>query len=442
MASSYKVKGNPWKEGKALHIFLSVGDASADLYASLLVKEVLALGIQVEFWGIGGPRMREAGVRLLYEATRRSAIGIIAALPHLLPMLSVFRRTVHWLKWHRPDAFVALNFGAFNRRLTMLTAQMGIPTVYYIPPGFWVKKLDAVRRYIHPNILYVPIYDWQREMLLKAGAGSSQVVYMGHPLADVIPIDLGRKEAERRLGLPHKPLWGRPIRIALLPGSRICEARDNLPVMIEAIKYASLLTGISEIELLCVRAPTVSESDFVELLSRVTKRLKQFDVLIFCDRVHDVLMASDVAIAVTGTVTLEAALLGVPTIAIFTTNWLNRLSAIIIHKMSLPFSEWGYVALPNRLLGKRAMPEFALWSCTPKRVGEQIAEWLTDTARAEAVANELLNVRRIIGEGGTSKRVAELVIKLALKAKVRQGERQDGVVSSTAQFWGQDQGCD
>ena len=401
---------------RKLRIFISVGDASADLYASLLVEEMRCREMPLEFWGIGGPRMRGNGVILLAETTKHSAIGLFAALPHLLPMWSIFRRTISWLKEHRPDALVAIDFGAVNRRLSKLAADMGIPTVYYIPPGFWTKNMKAVQRYIHPKVIYVPIYDWQRDMLLKAGADARQVVYLGHPLVDAMPDSLTRDGAEKKLGLSHKAKWDRPVRIALLPGSRICEVENNIGVMVEAVYHAARLTGLSEVELLCSISPTVERDRVVKALKRAVGHRWKIRALTFNGMTHEVLLASDAAIAVTGTVTLEAALLGVPTIAIFAANWLSRLNAIIIHKLSLPFSEWGFVALPNRLLGRKVMPEFALWDCTPTAIGEQLAAWLANPMAAEMVANELLQVRKLLGEKGTSRRVAELIIQHASHA--------------------------
>ncbi|MCS7253162.1 MAG: hypothetical protein RMK18_06650 [Armatimonadota bacterium] len=397
-----------------MRVFLSVGDASADLYASLLVEEMRCTGIKFEFWGIGGPRMRSKGIRLLAETTKHSAIGFFAALPHLLPMWSIFRRTVFWLEKYRPNVLVAIDFGAVNRRLTKLAANMGIPTVYYIPPGFWTKNVNSVRRYIHPKVIYVPIYDWQKDILLSAGADKRQVVFLGHPLVDAMPDNLTRRDAEERLKLPHKAKWERPIRIALLPGSRIGEVTENIGLMTKAICYAVRKTKVADVELLCAISPTVDSGKLMRALNRATKQLKGIQVLVFDGMTHEVFMASDAAIAVTGTVTLEAAWLGIPTIAIFTTNWLNRTNAIVIHKLSLPFSGWGFVALPNRLLGRKVMPEFALWACTPETVGEQIAMWLMNPGDAEAVACELLQVRKLMGEKGASKRVAELVIQHAL----------------------------
>lgn len=401
-----------------MRIFLSVGDASADLYASLLVEEMRRMNAAAEFWGIGGPRMRDKGVFLLAETTRHSAIGLFAALPHLLPIWSIFRRTVSWLKEHRPDVFVAIDFGAVNRRLTKLAANMDIPTVYYIPPGFWTKNIRAVQRYIHPKVIYVPIYDWQRDVLLKAGVDVKRVVYLGHPLVDAMPDGLTRESAEEKLGLAHKAKWERPIRVALLPGSRMGEVLDNIGVMVEAIRYAMRLTGHNEVELLCSISPTLKRDRFMKALNRAIGRRERIRVLVFCGMTHEVLMASEAAIAVTGTVTLESAWLGIPTIAVFTTNWLNRINAIIIHKLSLPFSEWGFVALPNRLLGRRVMPEFALWACTPKAIGEQLAAWLANPREAESVGNELLKVRKLLGVKGASRRVAELLIQHATHALV------------------------
>ena len=395
---------------RPLCFFLSVGDASADLYASMLVKELRNIRKHIEFLGIGGPRMRDAGVFLFAETTKYSAIGLFAALPYVLRVWSIFRRFLSLLMERRPDAFIALDFGAVNRRLTKLTANMHIPTIYYVTPGFWTKKVESVKRYIHPKVIYVPIYEWQRNILLSAGASPDQVVYLGHPLADAIPSELTREVAEARLGIQHKEPFEKPIRVALLPGSRVGEVKDNIGIMLDAIEHAKHLTGITEFELLIARSPTVSEALIARAVSKATKALSGAQVRIYSGMTHEVLKASDIALVVTGTATLEAALLGIPTIAIFSTNWLNRIHAIIINKTSFPFKEWGFISLPNRLIGEKVMPEFVLWSCKAESIGMQIASWISNPSEAEAVANRLTSVRKIIGERGTTRRVAELIM--------------------------------
>ena len=389
-------------------IFFSVGDASADLYASLLIPHLKRLHPHVELWGIGGPRMRTAGVRLLSETTRWSAIGLFAAARCAIRVWSIYRRVQHWLKCERPDTFVALDFGAVNRRLTLFAVELGIPTVYYVTPGFWTKNITAVQRYLHPRLLYVPIFPWQREILLKAGATPEQVYYFGHPLIHALPLELTRREAEERLGLPHKDDSMPPFRIALLPGSRKGEVSDNLPLMVAIVQHAVHIIGDAPIQLLCARAPTVSESLIQRLLVRcIGKRMWQ--TFVWSGKTHEVLKAADVALVVTGTATLEAACLGVPAIALFNTNWLNRLHAIIIHRKSLPFHEWGFTALPNRLLGYEAMPEFILWRCDPKRIAPTLARWLTNPHERAIVAKKLRAVVEVLGTTDVSEHVAHLI---------------------------------
>jgi lipid-A-disaccharide synthase len=376
----------------------------------MLVKELRNMRRHVEFFGIGGPRMRDAGVCLLAETTRYSAIGLFAALPYVLVVWSIFRRFLSLLTERRPDAFIALDFGAVNRRLTKITADMRIPTVYYVTPGFWTRKIESVKRYIHPKVIYVPIYEWQRNILLSAGASPEQVIYLGHPLADAVSDELTREGAEARLELQHKEPFEEPIRIALLPGSRVGEVKDNIGIMLSAVEHAKHLTGVTDFELLIARSPTVSEALIAKAVSKASNVASKARVRIYSGMTHEVLKASDIALVVTGTATLEAALLCVPTIAIFSTNWLNRIHAIIINKTSFPFKEWGFIALPNRLIGEKVMPEFVLWSCEAKSIGRQIASWISNPSEAEAVANKLASVRKIIGERGTTRRVAELIM--------------------------------
>src|SRR5262245_28720184 len=211
-----------------LSVMLSAGEASGDLHGSTLCRALSDLHPGVRLSGMGGARMAAAGMDVLVDPTSRAVVGTSEALGRVPELYRAYRRLVSRLRDERPHALVLIDFPEFNLFLARQARRAGVPVVYFIPPQLWAwrrGRIRQVRRRVNRVLAVLP---FEQEIYQAAGI---PVDFVGHPLLDVLPLDLGKDEARRRLGLDP----GDTV-IGLLPGSRREEVRRLLPPMLEAAR--------------------------------------------------------------------------------------------------------------------------------------------------------------------------------------------------------------
>ena len=379
-------------------LFFSVGDASGDLYAAAVARCLRKL--RPDWWleGIGGAHMHQSGIRLFALTPAFSAFGAWSAFRMGFALWTLFQRLSRQLRADPPDFFVPVDFGAFNRRLLLPMAQSGVRVFYFVPPSFWGVPPERLRRYAHPNIVFAPIYPWQREKLLQAGA---QVYEFGHPLVDILhPVrQLSPLQARQRLRLP----FDRRL-VGLFPGSRLTTVQENLPILLQV---ARRLHERDKALHFAIGLPPDWRPEW--LARSLTRHGADLPPSVHIGNSHLLLRACDVVLLVAGTVTLEAACLEVPAVAIFWTGLLNRLQVHWLWWQGVKVTQLGPFALPNRLLGEIVMPEFIGWSVDVPRIAETVWQLLTDEAKADAVRQRFRQVWERLGELGACERVAKFL---------------------------------
>ncbi len=387
---------------QVMRVFFSAGDASGDMYAAAAASRLLKLRPDWQLEGIGGMWMQQAGVRLWGWTPAFSAFGAWSGLRMGVRFWTLFQRVRRKLSENPPDLFVPVDFGAFNRRLLPL-ARKGVRVFYFVPPSFWGVPPQKLRRYAHPNIVFAPIYHWQREKLQQAGA---QVMEFGHPLLDILqPLcALASSDARARLGLPYDCLI-----VALFPGSRLTTVQENLPVLLQVAQR--LNRRASQLHFAVGLPPDWR----TEWLNKVLRRHPvDLPLSVHIGHSHELLKGCDVAVLVAGTVTLEAACLAVPSVAIFWLSWLNRLQGHWMRWGGIPILQYGPFALPNRILGEIVMPEFIGWAVHPDTIAETVWKLLTDDEQREAMRKRLAQVWQALGEPGATERVAKFLVEWLL----------------------------
>ncbi len=379
-----------------VRVFFSVGDASGDLYAAEVAKALRQICPNWGLEGIGGVEMLRAGVRLWRYTTPFSAFGFWSSVQTALRFwLATAWQVRRRLLREPPDLFVPVDLGAFNRRLLLPLAEQGVRVFYFVPPSFWGVPPERLRPFVHPNITFAPIYEWQAEKLEQIGA---QVLWFGHPLVDILlPYrDLSPSIALKALRLPED----RTI-VGLFPGSRLTTVRENLPLLLQTAQQVH--QQVQKVHF-AVGLPAGWRLEWVRpLLDRYASRLP---LSLHFGQTRALLRACTLALLVAGTVTLEAACLGTPSVMVFWTGWLNRVQAHWLRWRGVNVLQLGPFALPNRLLGEVVMPEFVGWHATPEQISEVAMQLLLNAEQRETLRQRLLQVWDKLGEPGCAFRIA------------------------------------
>ncbi len=392
-----------------VRVFFSVGDTSGDMYAAEVAKALKRVCPDWQLEGIGGSEMLKAGVKLRRYTTPFSAFGFWSSVQNAIRFwfVTAQRIRLHLLR-NPPDLFVPVDLGAFNRPLVLPLAQKGVKVFYFVPPSFWGVPADRLKKYAHPNIVFAPIYDWQRDKLKQAGA---QVIEFGHPLIDILRpyLEISSSDARTKLRLPlDKPVIG------LFPGSRLTTVRENLPLL---LRTAELLIRSRPDVYFAIGLPEGWQLNWVKSLLERYGRNLPFSLLFGQSRV--LLRACDVAILVAGTVTLEAACLGTPSVAVFRMGLLNRLQVHWLRWKGINVFGLGPFALPNRILGEIVMPEFIGWMAKPERIAVAIEQLLADTNQRERIQHRLTKVWDKLGEPKVGLRIANFLVQWLVEKRMQ-----------------------
>lgn len=371
---------------------LSAGEASGDQHAASLFLELKKLMPEVKAIGMGGAKMREAGVEIRFDSTSIAVIGTVEVIKHYGEIRRALALMTSIAIEEHPDLLVCVDYKEFNFRLARSAKAAGVKVLFYVSPQVWAWRPGRVKKYgavvDHMAVIFpfeVPFYE----------AHQIPVTYVGHPLAGKVVPSLSKNAALKEFGLESDG----PV-IGLLPGSRSNEIKRLLPVI------------LATVELLAIRFPTAS---FVlNQASSVTDGMLE-PYLANCKvmvkaikgRNYDVLQCCDAVITVSGTATLEVALAGIPMAIIYKltpiTYWLGRLLISI-----------NFIGLPNILAGKGIVREFIQREANATNLAEEIGNILEDKNYANEIRDNLARVKELLGEGGGSSRLASLTKKMLL----------------------------
>ncbi len=364
-------------------ILIIAGEASSDLHAANLVKEIKALIPGLEFFGLGGIKMARQGVRLYANIVDLAVVGFAEVLKNIRKFQILFHQLLKEVDKLRPSLAILIDYPGFNLRLAAELKKRNIPIVYYISPQIWAwgrNRINLIKKLIKRMIV---IFKFEEEIYKKAGI---PVSFVGHPFLDkVIP--------DSTIDLPT----GKTT-FALLPGSREVEVRRLLPLMLESAQI--IREKIPNSQFLILRSSTVKE----ELFSQILTNFK-LPVYIFNDKTYEGLASSDFALVASGSVTLESAILEKPFVILYKVSWLSWLCLrTIIH---VP-----YIGLVNIVAGRKIIEEFIQYRAQPKRIGNYIVETLNNPQKINLLKNELSRIKSLLGEKGANKRAAGIIVDL------------------------------
>jgi lipid-A-disaccharide synthase len=367
-------------------ILISAGDPSGEMYAAQLAT-ALRERTAAHLFGLGGPRMREAGVELLADSAEVAVVGISEVVRRLPSVWRVYRRLADEAIRRRPALAILVDFPDFNLRLAHRLHAAGIRCVYFISPQVWAwrpGRVHLIKRLVERVLC---IFPFEEPFYRDAGV---PVDFVGHPLVDMVKPTMGRAAfcARHRLD-PAKPM------VALLPGSRSSELRHHLPPIAETC-LRILQNGPCQFAI--AGAPGLPDSDF----SGLTQHLP---AMLITGVTHDVLAAADASIIASGTATIEAALLGAPMAVVYR---VSATSALILRRMI----RTPHFAMVNLIAGRRVVPEFIQDDFTPDAVAAVIRRLLDSPSSRDEMRRALADVRARLGPGGAIPRAAAIITNL------------------------------
>jgi len=377
-------------------IAICAGESSGDLNGAYLAMAIAKIDPGACLWGAGGPKMRDAGVDVAVSMTGGGTIGIAESLKSLPAVAMKYHRMRWLLVKRRPDLFVPIDFGAFNIRLAQIARAHGIRVVYYFPPSSWRRRPRNSAKLMACGGKVVTPFPWSAEILSSAGVDAR---FVGHPLVDIVKPTLPREQFLRELGLSDSV----PT-IGLLPGSRVHEIREHLPVMIAC---ARILHGDLGGAQFVVGAAGDAQGLERRIAAMSGARSDVPAIRVVEGRTYDCMAASDLLITASGTATLEAAILGVPMVIIYRGSPIMRLEYAFRKSILEDF-----IGMPNIVADRGVCPELINDDVTPGKLADIARSLLTDRDSLSRMKADLVEVRSRLGEPGAVDRAARAVLEM------------------------------
>src|SRR5690242_11880224 len=336
------------------------GEASGDMLAAHLIGALKARRPDIGFAGIGGPKMLAQGFVSHYPMDKLSVRGYAEALRHYREIMGIRRRLARSLLEQRPDLFIGVDSSDFNLGLERKLREAGVPTVHYVSPSIWAWRRWRIKRIARSVSRILVMLPFEAPLYEKAGV---PVTYVGHPLADLIPLEPKKEEARAQLRLPSGKLI-----VALLPGSR----RSELQYMASAFLLAAhrFRQEVHDVHFVC---PTVTR-ETRDIFERALHEHQRTDLplTMLFGHSHEALAAADLALVASGTATLETALFKTPMVIAYRQSPITW--ALMKPMLYLP-----YVGMPNILAGERLVPELLQDEATPANLAGALLTLLRDT---------------------------------------------------------------
>ena len=361
------------------------GEASGDLLGAHFVAALKQLHPDLRAAGIAGPRLIEAGVEAIYPSEKLAVNGYVEVLRHLPELLWIRSRITRYFLSERPRVFVGIDAPDFNFTLEAKLRQAGIPTVHFVSPSIWAWRPERIHRIKQAVSHMLVVFPFEEKIYQDAGI---PVTYVGHPLADVIPLQPDSGAARTALGLASGPV------IALLPGSRLSEVARHARLMLDAAVRIRQHHPQAQFVL-----PAASESA-ARLIRRAMQGLA-LPVQILAGQSHTALAACDVALVASGTATLEAALFMKPMVI---TYRVPALTARLMRKKAL----LPWIGLPNILARDFVVPERVQEAATPEALAADVLAWLDDAPRRHAAIETFRAMHSSLRQDASA-RIAEAV---------------------------------
>ena len=372
-----------------VRIGIVAGEASGDLLGSHLIQALKLKRSDIEFVGIAGPKMMGEGAQSLFPIERLSVRGYVEVIKHLFGLLRLRRQLLNHLLTNRIDLFIGIDAPDFNFWLEKKLKNKGITAIHYVSPSVWAWRKNRIKKIKHAVSHILALFPFEPALYQHEGIA---VTYVGHPLADILPIE--SDTAAAREGLKLKPS---ALVIAMLPGSRQSEVQQHAELFVKTAKliYADFPNAVFLVPLI-----TRETRQIFELA--IFHENESLPIQILFGHAHDAMEAADVVIVASGTATLEAALLKKPMVI---TYRMSKLSWQILKRMRLQ----PYVGLPNVLAEKFVVPELLQDESTPEKLAEATIKLLGDVDNIAEIKAEFTKIHHSLKQN-TAEKAANAIL--------------------------------
>ncbi len=348
-----------------MRILVSAGEASGDLYAARVVEILKARHPEAEFFGVAGPRMQAAGVRAIVDQRQLAVIGLLAVVPHIPRIFGILNKLTRAAEQAKPDLAILTDSAGFHLRVAKRLHKLGVPVVQLIAPQAWAwreYRVNTMRRTLRQLLCILP---FEEKFFRDHGVPTT---YIGHPLARLAAPKLTRQELCAKLGVPvHARV------VALLPGSRKGEVSGHIPILIETVKR--LGPGLTPVLAL---PGGFGNPTFLE-------PIRSASIQVVEGLTWEVLAHAELALAASGTVTIEAAMLGTPMVTFYRANALDWYLGRWLVKA--PF-----LSMVNIVAGRKIVAELIQHDCTPDKIAAEALRLLGNEGARREMQAELADI--------------------------------------------------
>lgn len=356
-----------------MRILVSAGESSGDMYAAQLVRSLREHRNGITFFGCTGPRLKEAGVETVIDTGKLAVVGLAEVVSHLPGIYREYRRLLRAIRRNPPDAAILTDSPDFHLRLARHLKRLGTPVYYLVAPQVWAWRQGRVRQISERVKKLFCLFPFEQPWFRDRGVDA---YYIGHPLAAKVKPRWTKRQFFERHGLcPNIQT------IALLPGSRAGEARRHMPDVLGA---AELLRRRFRLQFILGTPHGFAQRG---VYSTFRERISALSIKVIEDEPWDVLAHADVALAASGTVTVEAAVLGTPMVTFYKVTNLSWRAGRWLVKVP-------YLSMVNLIAGRLVVPEHIQTDMTPENLARSAATLLQEPGKAQQMRAELLQIKQ------------------------------------------------
>ena len=370
---------------------MSAGESSGDVHGAGLAREIKKFSPSTELFGFGGNLMQSAGVRLVRNYKDYNVMGVVEVIKNLRRILQLLDDLTEIIRLEKPDLLVLIDYPDFNWRLAKRAKKLGVKILSYIPPSAWAWRKGRAKDCAAIADEFIAIFPFELPVYQAAGA---KIFFMGNPLVDTVKPSLTAIEARKFFNVTENEHV-----VLLMPGSRRQEIKLLLPPMLDAVK---ILSTTRSIKFFLPVADSVDKSDLQRKINAANVQIELVDTA----RRYDLMQIADAAIATSGTVVLEAALLNLPCVVLYKMAPLN----FFIGKLLVDIK---FFSLPNILADEKILTELLQDDVTPEKISDEVIKLLRGEDNRSRVVEKLKFACDKLGKPGAASRVAKKILEVA-----------------------------
>ncbi len=378
---------------KNINIAISCGESSGDLNASLLVRELKKKYNNLNFYGLGGKHLKEAGCNVLWETDKFGTIGVIQSLKVLGRLSYIYQKFKFKLLNDKPDVLLCIDFGFFNSKLIKAMSKEGVNIIYYFPPASWRKNLKSATALTESKSKVITPFPWSEKILTSLGLNTK---FLGHPLLDIAKPNKTKEDFFKDENIPNESEV-----LGFLPGSRLFEIKMHLKAFADTIKKLHRENR----DRIFLIASSERYNDYIEKRLKTLCQEAFYNIRIIPNQVYNIMAYSKFLFCCSGTATLEATIINTPMVIIYRGTFMMKFE-YLFRRHRLP----KIIGMPNIILDKFVVPEFIGNQVTSTNL---ISAYKESMDNAEAIRENFDKIRKTLGTSPVIPKIAETFADMA-----------------------------